>query len=57
MTQRFFTKVHLLAGKLVPIVAIQSLRGSRANWHHKPNAQSGTAQPTQDEDPQPRAIH
>jgi hypothetical protein len=47
---RFFTKVHLLASKLVPIVAIHSLRGSRANWHHTPNPQSGAAQPTQDED-------
>jgi hypothetical protein len=36
---RFFTEVHLLAGKLVLIVAIHSLGGSRANWHHKPNPQ------------------
>ena len=47
---RFFTKVHLLAGKLAPIVAIHSLGGSRANRHHMPNPQSGAAQPTQDED-------
>jgi hypothetical protein len=36
----------------VPIVAIHSLGGSRANRHHMPNLQSGVAQPTQDEDPQ-----
>ena len=49
---RFFTEVHLLAGKLVTIVAIHSLGGSRANRHHTPNPKSGAAQPTQDEDPQ-----
>ena len=51
----------MLAGKLVPIVVIHSLGGSRANWHHTPNPQPGAAQPTQepgaaqptqDEDPQ-----
>jgi hypothetical protein len=47
---RFFTKVHLLVVKLVPVVAIHSLGGSRANRHHTPNPQSGAAQPTQDED-------
>jgi hypothetical protein len=47
---RFFTKVHLLAGKLVLVVVIHSLGGSRANWHHTPNPQSGATQPTQDED-------
>ena len=31
MTQRFFTEVHLFAGKLVLVVAIHSLGGSRAN--------------------------
>ena len=46
----FFTEVHLLAGKLVLVVAIHSLRGSRANWLHTPNPQKGAAQPTQDED-------
>jgi hypothetical protein len=51
-TINFFSEVHLLAGKLVPIVAIHSLRGSRANRHHMPNLQPGAAQPTQDEDPQ-----
>ena len=45
-----FTKVHLLAGKLVLVVAIHSLGGSRASWHHMPNPQQGAAQPTQDED-------
>ena len=47
---RFFTEVYLLAGKLVLIVAIHPLGGSRANWHHTPNPQSGATQPTQDED-------
>ena len=47
---RFFTEVHLLAGKQVPIVAIHSLGGSRANWHHTPNPQYDVAQSTQDED-------
>ena len=44
-----FTKVHLLAGKLL-LVVIHSLGGSRANLHHTPNPQSGATQPTQDED-------
>jgi hypothetical protein len=47
---RFFTEVHLLADKLVLVVVIHSLEGSRANWHHTPNPQPGAAQPTQDED-------
>jgi hypothetical protein len=47
---RFFTEVHLLVGKLVPVVAIDLLGGSRANRHHTPNPQSCAAQPTQDED-------
>ena len=50
MTQWFFTEVHLLAGKLVPIVTIHSLEGSRTNRHHTPNPQSCAIQPTQDED-------
>ena len=29
-----FTEVHLLAGKLLLVVAIHSLGGSRANWLH-----------------------
>ena len=45
---RFLTEVHLLAVKLVLVVAIHSLRGSRANWHHTPNPQYGATQPTQD---------
>ena len=49
-TQYFSSEVHLLAGKLVPIVAIHSLGGSRTNWHHTPNPQLGAVQPTQDED-------
>ena len=51
-TINFSSEVHLLAGKLVPIVAIHSLGGSHANRHHTPNPQLGAAQPTQDEDPQ-----
>jgi hypothetical protein len=43
---RFFFEVHLLADKLVPVVAIHSLGGSRANWHHMPNLQPDAAQPT-----------
>ena len=42
----------MLAGKLVPVVVIHSLGGSRANRHHAPNLQSGAAQPTQDGNPQ-----
>jgi hypothetical protein len=43
---KFFTEVHLFASKLVLVVAIHSLEGSRANWHHTPNPQSGATQPT-----------
>jgi hypothetical protein len=46
---RFFTEVHLLAGKLVPVMAIHSLRGSCANRHHTSNPQLGAAQPTQED--------
>jgi hypothetical protein len=46
----FFSEVHLFAGKLVPVVAIHSLGGSRANKHNTPNPQPGVAQPIQDED-------
>jgi hypothetical protein len=38
-TMIFFTEVHLLAGKLVIAVAMHSLGGSRANWHHTLNPQ------------------
>ena len=48
----FSSEVHMLAGKLVLVVAIHSLGGSRANRHHMPNPQPDTTQPTQDEDPQ-----
>jgi hypothetical protein len=47
---KFFTEVHLLAGKLVPVVTIHSLGGSHANWHHTPNPQPVATQPTQYED-------
>ena len=36
MTQDFSSDVHLLAGKLVPVVATRSHGGSRANRHHTP---------------------
>ena len=35
----------MLAGKLVLVMAIHSLGGSRANRHHMPNQQPGAAQP------------
>jgi hypothetical protein len=38
-TMIFFTEIHLLASMLVLDVAIHSLGGSRANWHHTPNPQ------------------
>ena len=46
IAQRFFTEVHLLAGKLVSVVAIHSLGGSCAYKLHMPNPQLGAAQPT-----------
>jgi hypothetical protein len=49
-TINFFSEVHLLAGKLVHVVAIHLLEGSRANRHHTLNPQLGAVQPTQDED-------
>ena len=39
MNTMIFTEVHLLADKLLLVVAIHSLGGSRANWHHMPNPQ------------------
>ena len=58
MNTMIFTEVHLLAGKLVLVVAIHSLGGSRANWHHTPNPSTGATQPTQDEAIEtPQAIH
>ena len=39
VTQDFYPEVHLLAGKLVPIVTITQLGGSCANRHHTPNPQ------------------
>jgi hypothetical protein len=46
----FSFEVHLLADKLVPVVTIHSLGGSRANRHHTPKPQPGATQPTQDDD-------
>ena len=34
-----YPEVHLLAGKLVPLMAIHSFGGSRAKWHHTLNPQ------------------
>ena len=45
MMTMIFTEVHLLDGKLVLVVVIHSLGGSRANW-----LQQGVAQPIQDKD-------
>ena len=50
MTQEFSSEAHLLAGKLVPFMAIHPLGDSRANRHHTPYPQPGAAQPTQDRD-------
>jgi hypothetical protein len=50
MTQDFSSEVHLLDGKLVPVVAIHPLGGSHANRHHTSNPQPGVAQPTQNRD-------
>ena len=36
MTINFSSKVHLLAGKLVLVMVIHSLGGSRANWLNTP---------------------
>jgi hypothetical protein len=52
LTYDFSPVVHLLAGKLVPIVVIHPLGGSRTNRHHTSNPQPGAAQPTQVGDPQ-----
>jgi hypothetical protein len=46
ITKDFYSEIHLLVDKLVTVVAIHSLRGSRANRHHTPNPQPGAAQPT-----------
>jgi len=43
---RFFTEIHLFAGKLVLVVVIHPLGGSRANRHYMPNPQPGATQPT-----------
>ena len=51
-TINFSSEVHLLASKLVPVVAIYSLGGSCTNRHHTHNPHPGAAQSTQDEDPQ-----
>ena len=51
-TINFSSEVHLLADKLVPVMAIHPLKGSCANRPHTSNPQSGATQPTQDEDPQ-----
>jgi hypothetical protein len=52
MTQDFYPRFTCLPASYVLGVAIHPLGGSRANWHHTPNPQSGATQPTQDGDPQ-----
>jgi hypothetical protein len=52
MTQDFSSEVHLLAGKLVSVVAIHPPGGLHANRHHTSNPQLGATQPTQYRDPQ-----
>ena len=55
---RFFTEVHLLPGKLVLVVAIHPLDGSRANWQSKAKPSAGAAHPlTRWGSSKPRAIH
>ena len=49
-TINFSSEVHLLVGKLVPVMVIHSLGGSCANRHRTPNSQPGATQLTQDED-------
>ena len=45
MTRDFFTEVHLLPGKLILVVAIHPLDGSRANWQFKVKHSAGAAHP------------
>jgi hypothetical protein len=42
---RFFTEVHLLPGKLVLVVAIHPLDGSRADWQSKAKPSAGATHP------------
>ena len=44
--------VHLLIGKLVHVVAIHQLDGSRANGRYKAHPSAGAAQPLTRRDPQ-----
>jgi len=45
MTQDFFTEVHLLPDKLLLVVAIHPLDGSRANWQSKAKLSAGAVHP------------
>jgi hypothetical protein len=45
MTQDFFTEVHLLPGKLLLVVAMHPLDGSRANQLSRVEPSAGAAHP------------
>jgi hypothetical protein len=45
LTRRFFTEVHLVATKLVPVVVMYPLNGSRANWLSRVKPSAGAAHP------------
>jgi hypothetical protein len=45
MTQDFFTEVHLLPGKLLLVVAMHPLDGSRANQLSRVEPSAGAAYP------------
>jgi hypothetical protein len=57
MTQDFFTEVHLLPGKLLLVVVMHPLDGSRANqlWRVEPSA--GAAHPLIRWDPSSHKLH
>ena len=53
-----FTEVHLLPGKLLLVVVIHPVDGSRANWQSKAKPSAGAAHPlTRWGSSKPRAIH
>jgi hypothetical protein len=55
MTQDFFTEVHLLPGKLLLVVAMYPLDGSRANQLSRVEPSAGAAHPlTRWGSPKPR---
>jgi hypothetical protein len=57
MTQDFFTEVHLLLGKLLLVVVMHPLDGSRANQLSRVEPSAGVAHPlTRWESSKPRAL-